>query len=44
MPFDLLLHVTPSWRVTAGTTAFAPGLLRRPLPTRLPLCHPVDLA
>jgi hypothetical protein len=30
MPSELLLHVTPGWRVTAGTTAFAPGLLRPP--------------
>ncbi len=42
MPPELLLHVTPDCRVTAGTAAFAPGLLR-PL-TRLSLCHPVDLA
>ena len=33
----------PGCRVTAGTAAFAPGFAPTP-PTRLPLCHPVNLA
>jgi len=41
MPPELLLHVTPGRRVTAGTMVFAPDLLRRPdtapaVPSRRP--------